>query len=95
MSVPHASLFSHLPGEIDRHFFNASCVRAALLLKMLQFRSKPGWALSNPVALLRWNLFTHRNLWKWIYNPFDSPANAPPRDQLQLNLDSRSKNRAT
>jgi hypothetical protein len=31
---------------------------AILLLKLLQFRSKVGWALSNLVALLRWNLFT-------------------------------------
>ncbi len=34
---------------------------AMLLLKALQFRSKLGWALSNLVALLRWNLFTHKH----------------------------------
>lgn len=37
---------------------------AMLLLKALQFRSKLGWALSNLVALLRWNLFTHKHLWR-------------------------------
>jgi len=67
---------------------------SALLLKMLQFRSKLGWALSNLVALLRWNLFTHRNLWRWINDPFDSPANAPPDNQLGLNLDSMPKTTA-
>jgi hypothetical protein len=66
-----------------------------LLLKMVQFRSKLGWALSNLVALLRWNLFTHRDLWRWIDDPFDSLANPPPDDQLGLNLDSMSKIRET
>jgi hypothetical protein len=32
---------------------------AILLLKILQFKSTFGWALSNLVALLRWNLFSY------------------------------------
>ena len=36
---------------------------AIILLKILQFRSTFGWALSNLVALLRWNLFSYRDLW--------------------------------
>ena len=59
-----------------------------LLIKMLQFRSKRFWALSNLVALLRWNLFTHRNLWRWIDEPFETLANAPPGIEVQLTLDS-------
>jgi hypothetical protein len=43
---------------------------AMLLIKYLQFKSKFGWALSNLVAFLRWNLFTYRDLWEWIDNPF-------------------------
>jgi len=44
---------------------------AILLIKYLQFKSKLGWSLSNLVAFLRWNLFTYRDLWQWIDNPFD------------------------
>lgn len=33
-----------------------------LLLKYLQFRSRFNWSLSNLVAMLRYNLFTYRNL---------------------------------
>jgi IS4 transposase len=44
---------------------------AILLMKYLQFKSKLGWSLSNLVAFLRWNLFTYRDLWQWIDNPFD------------------------
>jgi hypothetical protein len=46
---------------------------AILLLKILQFKSSFGWALSNQVALLRWNLFTYRHLWQWINRPYDTP----------------------
>lgn len=42
-----------------------------LLIKCLQFRSKFGWSLSNLVALLRWNLFTYKDLWEWIDHPFE------------------------
>jgi hypothetical protein len=44
---------------------------AILLIKYLQFKSKFNWSLSNMVAFLRWNLFTYRDLWEWIDNPFD------------------------
>ncbi len=59
---------------------------AVLVLRYLQFRSQFRWALSNLVALLRWSLFTYRNLWEWLNRPFDTPPLGP--DQLQLNLDS-------
>ena len=44
---------------------------AMLLIKYLQFKSKFGWSLSNLVTLLRWNLFTYRDLWEWIDKPYD------------------------
>jgi hypothetical protein len=47
---------------------------ALLLLRYLQLRSRFGWSLSNLVAMLRMNLFTHRDLNAWI----DQPFNAPP-----------------
>jgi IS4 transposase len=59
---------------------------AVLILRYLQFRSSFKWALSNLVALLRWNLFSYRNLWEWLNRPYDTPPE--PARQLQLNLDS-------
>jgi hypothetical protein len=59
---------------------------AVLVVRYLQFRSKFRWAVSNLVALLRWSLFTYRNLWEWLDRPFETPPLAP--DQLELNLDS-------
>ncbi len=59
---------------------------AMLLLKYLQFKSKLGWSLSNLVAMLRWNLFTYRNLWEWLDDPFEVPPMVPQYEQLQLEL---------
>jgi len=44
---------------------------AMLLLRYLQLRSRFNWSLSNLVALLRMNLFTHRDLWAWLDKPFE------------------------
>jgi len=57
---------------------------AVLLIKFLKFRSKLGWSVSNLVALLRWNLFTYRDLWEWINNPYDTLPIAPIPDQLEF-----------
>jgi hypothetical protein len=59
---------------------------AMLILKYLQLKATYGWSLSNLVALLRMNLFTHRDLWAWIDRPFEeSPPVDEPR-QLALGL---------
>lgn len=42
-----------------------------LILQFLQLRSQFHWSLSNLVALLRMNLFTHRDFWAWLNKPFD------------------------
>lgn len=60
---------------------------AMLLVKYLQLRSKLGWALSNLIALLRWNLFTYRDLWRWIDAPFDTPAGSEVALQTWFMLD--------
>src|SRR6202166_984794 len=39
---------------------------AMLLLRFLQLRARFGWALSNLLALLRQQLFVHRDLWTWL-----------------------------
>lgn len=57
---------------------------AMLLLRYLQLRSTRGWALSNLVALIRLNLFTYRDLWRWLDDPFSVPPQGPPPDQLSL-----------
>ena len=59
---------------------------AILLLKFLKFRSSMNWSLSNLVAMLRYNLFTYRDLWLWLDNPFDVPAIAPGDEQLALSF---------
>lgn len=59
---------------------------AVLIVRYLQFRSQFRWALSNLVALLRWNLFSYRNLWAWLNRPFDTPPQ--PASHRQLTLDS-------
>jgi hypothetical protein len=57
---------------------------ALLILKYLQLRSTFGWSLSNLVALLQFQLFTHRNLWTWLNEPFTGPPILAEAEQLQL-----------
>ncbi len=55
-----------------------------LLLKYLTFRSRFGWSLSNLIAMLRYNLFTYRDLWAWIDSPYEVPVILPTGQQLAL-----------
>lgn len=57
---------------------------AILLLKYLTFRSRFRWSLSNLIALLRYTLFTYRDLWAWLDAPFEVPPLVPTGEQLQL-----------
>ena len=57
---------------------------AMLLLKYPQLRSTFGWSLSNLVALLRMQLFTHRDLWAWLNEPFTGPPAIAGPEQLAL-----------
>jgi Transposase DDE domain/Domain of unknown function (DUF4372) len=57
---------------------------ALLLLKYLTFRSSFGWSLSNLIAMLRYNLFTYRDLWAWIDSPYEVPPIVPTGEQLAL-----------
>jgi transposase len=59
---------------------------AMLMLKYLQLKSRIDWSLSNLVALLRWNFFTYRDLWRWIDDPFESPPEGPGDPQPLLGL---------
>lgn len=55
-----------------------------LLLRYLQLSSRFGWSLANLVALLRMNLFTHRDLMAWLDQPFTTPPD--PQDHPQATL---------
>jgi hypothetical protein len=55
-----------------------------LLLRWLQLRSRFGWSMANLVALLRMNLFTHRDLWAWIDEPFAVPPDPQASPQVDL-----------
>jgi hypothetical protein len=59
---------------------------AMLLLKYLQLRARFAWSLSNLVALLRMNLFTHRDLWAWLDQPFEGPPTILVAAQQELAL---------
>ena len=59
---------------------------AILLLKYLQLRSRFAWSLSSLVALLRMSLFTHRDLWMWLDQPFEGPPTLLTASQGVLDL---------
>lgn len=59
---------------------------AVLILRYLQLLSKFPWSLSNLVALLRMNLFTHRDLWSWVNQPFEIPPVPYEPEQLAFPL---------
>src|ERR1700740_1556133 len=56
---------------------------AMLLLRYLQLKARFGWALANLLALLRQQLFVHRDLWIWLNEPFQPPP-PPAFEQLPL-----------
>ena len=56
---------------------------AILLLKFLQFRSKCDLALCRLVTLLHWNLFSYRDIWDWLDDPFGTPPDLP-NPQLEM-----------
>jgi IS4 transposase len=57
---------------------------AILLLKSLHLRSRSGWSLSTLVALLRWNLFSYRDLDDWLDDPYAEPPEPPGWIQMEL-----------
>ena len=59
---------------------------AMLVLKYLLLKSTFGWSLSNLIALLRQQLFVHRDLWTWLNDPFHAPPPLAVAEQLALDL---------
>jgi hypothetical protein len=54
------------------------------MLRFMQLKSQWGWSLSNLVALLRMNLFTHRDLWAWLNNPLGVPPDPGAPQQVGM-----------
>lgn len=59
---------------------------AMLLLKWLHYLSKAQWSFSNLASMLRFNLFTYRDLTDWLNEPFGTPPIVPTQEQLTLQL---------
>jgi len=59
---------------------------AILLLKYLQLRASYGWSLFNLVALLRQQLFSYRDLFAWLNQPFEPPPDPASTQAMQLPL---------
>jgi hypothetical protein len=57
---------------------------ALLLLKYLQLKARFAWSLANLVALLRMNLFTYRDLWTWLDQPFEGPPGLAEASQQEV-----------
>jgi len=65
---------------------------AMLVLKFLQLSSQRDWSMSNLVAMLRWNLFTYRELWEWIDQPYETPPLIPTFPQLVFSWTATAQN---
>lgn len=59
---------------------------ALVLLRWLHYLSQAAWSLSVLAAMLRLNLFTHRDLRDWLDQPYDVPPLIPTPVQLPLDL---------
>ena len=59
---------------------------AMLILRYCQLKASFLWSLSNLVALLRLNLFTHRDLWRWLDEPYETPPIPYAQEQMVLAL---------
>ena len=57
-----------------------------LILRYLQIKAIFNWSLSNLVAILRMNLFTYRDLWTWLNEPFETPPVPYIKEQMKLSF---------
>jgi hypothetical protein len=55
-----------------------------LLVRYLQLSSRFAWSLANLVALLRMNLFTHRDLMLWLDQPYATPPDPQHHPQARF-----------
>jgi len=57
---------------------------AILLIKYMKLRSRTNWSMSNLIAMLRFNLFTYRDLWEWLKNPYNIQPIGPLIEQPEF-----------
>jgi len=57
---------------------------ALVVIKWLHHLSKAGWSFSNMATMLRFNLFTYRDLRAWLDKPNATPPLIPKPEQLEL-----------
>jgi hypothetical protein len=57
-------------------------VKTFVGLKWLHLLSKANWSLSNLASMLRLNLFTYRDLTKWLADPMETPPLVLLRNHL-------------
>ena len=57
-----------------------------LILRYLQIKAIFNWSLSNLVAILRMNLFTYRDLWTWLNEPFETPPVPYIKEQMKVSF---------
>lgn len=55
-----------------------SALIAILILKYLQLTAARNWSMSHLLALVRMHLFSYRDLWAWLDNPFAAADPDPP-----------------
>lgn len=55
-----------------------------LILRDLQRKDRFAWSLSTLLALLRINLCTHRDLWAWLHQSFQTPPAEAPMPQQAI-----------
>lgn len=55
---------------------------AMLILRYLKLRAWFHWSLSNLLALLRQQLFVHRDVWLWLNEPFQPPPEVVSQQAL-------------
>jgi hypothetical protein len=60
-----------------------SALIAVVILKYLQLKARTGWSFARLVALIRLHLFSYRDLWSWLDDPF-AAFESPPPPQLTL-----------
>lgn len=72
------------PNAVKTQIWTALIVM--LVLRYLQIKAAFNWSLSNLVAILRMNLFTHRDLWTWLNEPFETPPVPYAQEQMTLSL---------
>ena len=71
-----------IAGDVPGHL-----LIALLLLKWLHYQSHRSWSFSNLAAMLRLNLFAHRDLLAWLREPFGPPPELEANvGQLHLQL---------